>query len=123
MRTAGAALAVTLAVGAGCGGRPAPSPSPSAEVRVPERGPSREAREAYDRARGAVGDRDYARAAREFSRAVELAPAFADARFNLAATLQDLGRNADAAPHCRAYLALDAGSEWADIARSRLGSP
>ena len=67
--------------------------------------------EASGRADEAIGALD---------RALAIAPAFADARFNLAAALSDAGRVAEAAPHWRAYLAIDADSEWAGIARARL---
>lgn len=53
-------------------------------------------------------------------RAVQACPAFADARFNLAACLHDLGRHREAAEEWRAYLGLDPGSEWSEIARRRL---
>jgi tetratricopeptide (TPR) repeat protein len=47
-------------------------------------------------------------------------PGDARARYNLADTLDDLGRSADAIPHWKAYLQLDPHSQWAEHARKRL---
>jgi tetratricopeptide (TPR) repeat protein len=49
-------------------------------------------------------------------------PGDARARYNLADSLDELGRRAEAAPHWQAYLKLDPISEWADHARKRLRS-
>lgn len=56
----------------------------------------------------------------EYLIALAIDPAFADARFNLAAALDDLGRADEAAPHWRVYLRLDPSSEWGGHARERL---
>jgi hypothetical protein len=44
-------------------------------------------------------------------------PAFADAHFNLAMTLEALGDRASARAHWRTYLVLEPEGEWAEIAR------
>ena len=51
---------------------------------------------------------------------VDLDPRSADARFNLAQTLVEMGRGQEAMLHWQAYLAADSGSTWADYARERL---
>ncbi|MHC4108948.1 MAG: tetratricopeptide repeat protein, partial [Planctomycetota bacterium] len=48
-------------------------------------------------------------------------PDYADAHFNLACCCEQAGRSGEAADHWRAYLSLDPESEWADMARTRLG--
>lgn len=53
-------------------------------------------------------------------RAVTLEPDRAEAQYNLADLLDELGQSAAAAKHWRAYLRLDADSDWAAHARSRL---
>ncbi|MBI4591147.1 MAG: tetratricopeptide repeat protein [Candidatus Rokubacteria bacterium] len=56
-----------------------------------------------------------------YGRALELAPDYADAHFNLAGVLAKVARPQDAALHWRRYLELDLGSPWAEIARVHLG--
>jgi tetratricopeptide (TPR) repeat protein len=60
-------------------------------------------------------------ALRAFRRALAVEPAYADAHLNLAETLHAAGRTPEARGHWRAYLASDATSEWAELARRRLG--
>jgi tetratricopeptide (TPR) repeat protein len=48
--------------------------------------------------------------------------AYADAHYHLARTLDDLGRQAEAAGHWRRFLALAPDSPWADEARERVSS-
>ncbi len=55
-----------------------------------------------------------------YRQALDLSPDYADAHFNLAAVLSRLGRNDEAIAHWQRYLALDAGSPWARIARAHL---
>jgi Tfp pilus assembly protein PilF len=55
-----------------------------------------------------------------FKRAVRTDPAFADAHFNLAMALSDLGQREEAQQHWRTYLRLDPESPWAEIARGHL---
>jgi uncharacterized protein (TIGR02996 family) len=56
-----------------------------------------------------------------FRRAVAADPADTCARYNLADTLDELGRNWEATPHWQAYLRHDHFSEWAQHAKRRLG--
>jgi tetratricopeptide (TPR) repeat protein len=55
-----------------------------------------------------------------YRHALDLSPDYADAHFNLAAVLARAGRSADAVAHWQRYLALDAASPWARIARAHL---
>ena len=57
-----------------------------------------------------------------FRRALASDPSFADAHFNLAMTLQELGQVDEARQHWEAYLKLDPESKWAEIARRHLRS-
>jgi tetratricopeptide (TPR) repeat protein len=56
-----------------------------------------------------------------FEGALSLHPGYADARFHLAHTLDDLKRREEAAYHWREFLRLAPESPWAAIARERLG--
>jgi Tfp pilus assembly protein PilF len=53
-------------------------------------------------------------------RAIKVAPAYADAHFNLASCYEQVGQLANAAHHWEQYLKLDSTSEWSSIARDRL---
>jgi tetratricopeptide (TPR) repeat protein len=53
-------------------------------------------------------------------RAIALSPSYADARYNLADTLDQSGRANEALPHWRAYARLDPTSRWGNYARRRL---
>lgn len=55
-----------------------------------------------------------------YRRALEISPDYADAHFNLAGALARAGRADEAVGHWQRYLALDAGSPWARIARAHL---
>ncbi len=55
-----------------------------------------------------------------YRHALDLSPDYADAHFNLAAVLARAGRPGDAVGHWQRYLALDAASPWARIARAHL---
>ncbi len=54
------------------------------------------------------------------SHALEVAPDYHDAHFNLARCYEQVGDASAAARHWQAYLSLDADSQWAMIARSHL---
>jgi tetratricopeptide (TPR) repeat protein len=56
-----------------------------------------------------------------FEGALVLHPGYADARFHLANTLDDLKRRDEATYHWREFLRLAPESPWAAIARERLG--
>jgi tetratricopeptide (TPR) repeat protein len=49
-------------------------------------------------------------------------PFYADAHFNLAHCLDRLGRKSEAVSYWKNYIRLDSTSEWAEVARSKLGS-
>ena len=53
-------------------------------------------------------------------RAIDVCPTYADAHYNIAWCLDEMGRPHEAQPHWRAYLDLDPHSEWASHARHRL---
>ena len=55
-----------------------------------------------------------------FERAVQSDPGFADAHFNLAMALHDIGREREARTHWETYLRLDPQSSWAEIARRHM---
>jgi tetratricopeptide (TPR) repeat protein len=59
-------------------------------------------------------------ATESFQRALRSDPSFADAHFNLAMAFQELEQSSEARPHWEAYLKLDPGSPWAEIARRHL---
>jgi tetratricopeptide (TPR) repeat protein len=59
-------------------------------------------------------------AVRQYRLALEIAPDYADAHFNLAAALSRAGRPQDALRHWQRYVELDAGSPWARIAKAHL---
>jgi tetratricopeptide (TPR) repeat protein len=54
-------------------------------------------------------------------KALEACPTYADAHFNLAHCLEAAGRKSEAERHWAAYLRYDQQSEWATLARRRLG--
>lgn len=54
-------------------------------------------------------------------KALEACPTYADAHFNLAHCLEAAGRKSDAERHWAGYLRYDQQSEWATLARRRLG--
>jgi DNA-binding transcriptional MerR regulator len=62
----------------------------------------------------------HAEAVAAYQKVLELEPLHADAHYNLADTLDHLGRTDEALPHWRAYLRHDASSAWGDYARRRL---
>jgi tetratricopeptide (TPR) repeat protein len=66
----------------------------------------------------ALGQHEAAR--RAYCQSLEIRPDDARVHFNLADALDEIGRNAEAAPHWRAYLRHDASSAWAAHARRRL---
>ena len=49
--------------------------------------------------------------------ALAIDPAYADAHFYLAVTLEKLGRSSDAKPHWVAYRRLAPNGEWVELAR------
>jgi tetratricopeptide (TPR) repeat protein len=63
---------------------------------------------------------DLEEAVRCYRQALDLAPDYADAHFNLAGALARSGHADEAVGHWQRYLALDAGSPWARIARAHL---
>ena len=54
--------------------------------------------------------------------AIQISPTFADAHFNLASCLEKICRRQEARLHWNAYLRLDPNNQWAEIARSKVGS-
>jgi tetratricopeptide (TPR) repeat protein len=62
-------------------------------------------------------------AIRAGQRALELAPDFADAHYNLAEAFHASGRPGEARRHARAYLRTDPSSPWATRLQQNLGSP
>ncbi len=56
----------------------------------------------------------------ELRRVCAMSPDFADAHYNLGIMLAQVGGSAQARSHLERYLELDAGSDWADHARSFL---
>jgi len=56
----------------------------------------------------------------ELRRVCAMSPEFADAHYNLGIMLAQVGGSAQARSHLERYLELDAGSNWADHARSFL---
>ena len=52
-----------------------------------------------------------------YREALRLNPAFADAHFYLAVTLEKMGRPSDARRHWRDYTALAPDGEWVELAR------
>ena len=56
-------------------------------------------------------------AARCYRGALTVDPAYADAHFYLAVTLEKLGQSADAKPHWVAYRRLAPSGEWVELAR------
>jgi tetratricopeptide (TPR) repeat protein len=54
---------------------------------------------------------------RRYQQALAIDPAYADAHFYYAVTLEKLGRSADARPHWLAYQKLAPEGEWVDLAR------
>jgi Tfp pilus assembly protein PilF len=55
-----------------------------------------------------------------FRRALRSDPSFADAHFNLAMALTELGERDNAKEHWHTYLKLDPHSPWAEVARRHL---
>ena len=55
-----------------------------------------------------------------FERALKVHPNYAEAHYNLADTLEDAGRFAQARSHWQAYLRLEPSGLWAKYARGRL---
>lgn len=62
----------------------------------------------------------YSEAERNFSRALQDDSTLIEARYNLATLYQAQGRNEDATREWKKYLARDADSEWAAVAKARL---
>ncbi len=63
---------------------------------------------------------EHEEARRSFTSAVASDPAFADAHFNLAMTLEALGDRHAARSHWDTYLAIEPRGDWAEIARRHL---
>ena len=55
-----------------------------------------------------------------YKKALELQPTYADAHYNLALLFQTRGRAMEAIRHWKHYLALDAASQWATIAKREM---
>jgi tetratricopeptide (TPR) repeat protein len=55
-----------------------------------------------------------------FAAALAHEPCYGDALYNMADTLDELGRDNEAQRYWRSYLASDTASPWADYARQRL---
>jgi tetratricopeptide (TPR) repeat protein len=64
---------------------------------------------------------EHEEALKAFRKTLQLDPLYIDAHYNLADTLDHLGRDREARPHWKEYLRHDATSCWAHHARSRLG--
>jgi tetratricopeptide (TPR) repeat protein len=71
---------------------------------------------------GSGGRDDWDSAERAAKQALQIAPASAEARFNLAVALQGAERTKEALTAWKEYLAIDSSSPWADEARARIGS-
>lgn len=63
---------------------------------------------------------DRRRAKQHYELALSAQPSYADAHYNLALLLQSMGNLLEAAAHWQAFLKLDSGSSWAEIARKEL---
>lgn len=61
-------------------------------------------------------------ACRAFRQTLAVDPAEPRAHYNLADTLDDLGRTAEALPHWQSYLRCDGASRWAKHARGRIAA-
>ena len=59
----------------------------------------------------------YVEAQRCYREALRLNPAFADAHFYLAVTLEKNGQSPEARPHWRAYQQLAPNGEWVHLAK------
>ena len=55
-----------------------------------------------------------------FERAIGLRPDFAEAHFNLAMALSELGQRVRARTHWKRYLELDPRGPWSNLARQHL---
>ena len=64
---------------------------------------------------------DFENALFHYQESLRLFPHYADAHYNMALLYQNAGEYLSAVRHWKAYLKLDGGSSWGDIARRELG--
>ena len=108
--TAETAVAITFEPEAGG----APQTLPTARVREIVHARSSDA---FRVARDAEAAGRFEAAARCYRGALAIDPAYADAHFYLAVTLEKLGRSSDAKPHWVSYRRLAPNGEWVELAR------